>query len=544
MGMINKPDLAVVSSPSRWKRYGQLFNLAPTVELLTSGGDTRIVCDPAHGQNKYGCLPWPEPNVLAYGSSTASTITPGSFAAAERLRRRLQRDARIEGPSNTYARELTRVRAELLDLCDLADIPGVDIVFAASGTDLHLIAAQLASDVKTSALLAVMIEATETGRGVPAALAGRHFSDCTALGSIVASNTAILGGGAIEVAAVASRAADGTPRAAALIDAEVEALVASAAMAGRRVLLNLIDVSKTGMIAPSLACALELRRRFPAAVDVMVDGCQFRLAPSTLRAYLQHGFWIALTGSKFVGGPAFSGALILPYAAARRLRTRHLPPALSAYSARADWPLGWTVRQALADVENFGLLLRWEAALAELRTFRSLSEAAITAFLEAFAGKVRQRLTTDPIFQLLPVPNLDRRPLVNVNSWDHTPTIFPFILRRAPSSQRLGAPLSRMETARVYELLRTDRLELANLNPTATTGAIAVRRCQLGQPVHCGTIDGVPVSALRLCVSIPLVVDAVSQWGRGAEIVNAEGLLALDKAALLSSTIDRLGVEN
>jgi hypothetical protein len=544
MGMINQAGLAVVSSPSRSKRYGQLFKLAPTVELLTSGGDTRIVCDPAHGQNKYGCSPSPEPNILAYGSSTASTITPGSFAAAERLRRRLQRDARIEGPSITYARELARVRAELLDLCDLADIPGVDIVFAASGTDLHLIAAQLASDVKTSALLAVMIEATETGSGVPAALAGRHFSDCTALGSIVASDTSILGGGAIEVAAVASRATDGTPRAAALIDAEVKALVASAAMAGRRVLLNLVDVSKTGMIAPSLACALELRRRFPVAVDVLVDGCQFRLAPSTLRAYLQHGFWIALTGSKFVGGPAFSGALILPDAAARRLRTRHLPPALSAYSARADWPPGWTVRHALADVENFGLLLRWEAALAELRTFRSLSEAAITTFLEAFAGKVRQRLTTDPIFQLLPVPNLDRRPLVNVNSWDHTPTIFSFILRHAPNSERLGAPLSRKETARVYKLLGTDSLELSTLNPTATIGAIAARRCQLGQPVHCGTIDDVPVSALRLCVSMRLVVDAVSRWGRGAEIVNAEGLLALDNAALLSSTIDRLSVEN
>jgi hypothetical protein len=36
----------------------------------------------------------------------------------------------------------------------------------------------------------------------------------------------------------------------------------------------------------------------------------------------------------------------------------------------------------------------------------------------------------------------------------------------------------------------------------------------------------------------------VSQWGRGAEIVNAEGLLALENAALLSSTIDRLSVEN
>ena len=482
-------------------------NLPPIARMLSGGGDTRIVCDPVSGENKYGCKPEPDPAILAYGSSTASTITPASLAAAERLRLRLMRAARSEPAAVTYARELERLRGELITLCGLDALSGVEVVFAASGTDIHLIAGQLAREDETSAPVAVMIEAAETGSGVPAALGGRHFSDCTALGHTVASGAGIAGSGGVEVAAVAGRAADGAPRATALIDAEVEALVFAAIGAGKRVLLNLVDVSKTGLIAPSIDCALSLRRRFGDALDVLVDSCQFRLAPATLTAYLRHGFWVALTGSKFVGGPAFSGALLLPDAAARRLRGRALPAGVNAYSAAGEWPAGWAVAQPA--VENYGLLLRWEAALAELRAFRALPEPAVTGFVEAFAAAVRARLESDPAFRLLPVPPPDRAVLRGEKSWDGTPTIFPFILCTG------GSPLSRLRTARVHALLAKDR-------------------CQLGQPVACGRRDGVAVSALRLCLSARLIVDAVSPRGRGAAAVIAEAQLALTRAALLA----------
>jgi hypothetical protein len=39
-----------------------------------------------------------------------------------------------------------------------------------------------------------------------------------------------------------------------------------------------------------------------------------------LRAYLQHGLPVAVTGSKFLTGPAFSGALFVPPSAAQRLK--------------------------------------------------------------------------------------------------------------------------------------------------------------------------------------------------------------------------------
>ena len=480
------------------------------------GGDARIAPGP-DGLNKYGCRPLPDPGLVALGSSTASVVSEAGFAAADRLRDKLSLEA--ETGATLYASELERVRSELLGLCGISDLAGVAAVFAASGTDVHLIAAQLAGAGTASPALAIMTEAGETGSGVPAALAGRHFSAHAALGGEVAAGTPIAGGTALEVATVPVRLPDGTARPAADVDAEVEAMVTTAA--GRRVLLTLVDVSKSGLIAPSPGCVAALQRRLPESVEVLVDACQFRIAPATLRAYLQRGFMVALTGSKFVAGPSFSGVLLMPPQVAERLRGRALPPALRAYSSRAEWPRDWDSAGVLDDVANFGLLLRWEAALEELRALRALPEAQVARFLQAFAEAVQERLASDPLFEPLPVPQIDRRPLIETTSWDHIQTIFPFLLYH-PDSGAGKMPLSRTETAQVYRLLQTD-LDIPG----------ARMRFQLGQPVACGSRDGVPVSALRLCASARLVVEAQGEDGRNAAAVIGKALAALDKAAML-----------
>jgi selenocysteine lyase/cysteine desulfurase len=317
----------------------------------------------------------------------------------------------------------------------------------------------------------------------------------------------------LDILEVKCRTSDGTPRPAALVDAEVEEAVIRAAQAGRRVLLTLVDVSKTGLLAPTPVCVDSLRRRFPDLIEVLVDACQFRLAPSTLRAYLEHDFLVAITGSKFVTGPTFCGALLVPKGPAQRLKNQPLPHALKSYSARADWPRNWTARVALKNVTNYGLLLRWEAALTELRAFRELPEAAIADFLKSFAVAVERHLSRTPVFEALPVPALNRGPVTSTESWDHVPTIFSFLLaRRAESEKPIW--LNRDETKRIHRRLLSSR-------------------CQIGQPVACGTRAGIPVSALRLCASTRLIVDALSPQGRGQEAVIAEALAVLDKVAVL-----------
>ena len=246
-----------------------------------------------------------------------------------------------------------------------------------------------------------------------------------------------------------------------------------------KVLLVLVDVSKTGMVAPTPACAQHLKARFPDHVEVLVDASQFRIGRLTLRAYLEAGFWVAVTGSKFLTGPAFSGALLIPESSGRILS--------------AD------------QGGNIGLLLRWEAAIAELRAFAAVSEAAVENFLSRFADTVQKRLAEDSRLEPLPVPGLSRpHP-----GWDTVQTIFPFRLKTQD-----GGFLCLEEAKRIHALLSEDMSRGAAHD-------IAAFRCNLGQPVACG--------ALRLCSSSRLVVDSVEN---GNTVVK-KAFLALDKAIWL-----------
>jgi hypothetical protein len=276
----------------------------------------------------------------------------------------------------------------------------------------------------------------------------------------------------------------------------------------------MVDVSKTGMIAPSVKCAVELHRRFPNRLEVLVDACQFRLAPATLQSYLAQGFMVGITGSKFISGPSFSGALLIPAMLSRKLRTCADLDKLQAYSARADWPVGWNAARCLDKVPNFGLLLRWEGAIKELRAFRSLSNIVTMHFLQTFETAIKQRMANDPIFELLPVPELQRFPLSVTPSWDSVQTIFPFLLCH-PARATGENLLSSEEMAQVYRALQG--------NPHEPV--------QLAQPVDCGRRSVIAASALRLCMSSRLIVEAMEQNGRNQQLVINRALKALDKIA-------------
>ncbi|MBI1173852.1 MAG: hypothetical protein GC139_01135 [Sideroxydans sp.] len=505
--------------------------LPTTAELLVQGGDARIELD-AKGLNKYGCRPTPDSGLLAFGSSTSSDVSAAGFAAADNLRRRILLNDGAESQAAIYERELNRMRRELSGLCGVGDMDGVECVFAASGTDIHLIATQLVvANAQGDVPLVIMVDAAETGSGVPAALAGRPSNSRSTLGETVAEGAPMADEVAVEVVAVPLRQVDGNVRATAEVDAEVAALVSGAVATGRRVLLVLADVSKTGLIAPSLSCVMALHRRLAGDMEVLVDACQFRLAPATVRAYLERGFMVALTGSKFVSGPSFSGALMLPASSARRLRWRTLPHALANYSCRADWPASWASADALGYVANPGLLLRWEAALEELRQFRTLPEADITVFLQAFSDAVHGRLMRDPLFEPLSVPPLDRRALHEAAHWDRLQTIFPFLLYRPTADGREA--LSTQETREIYRLLQAD---VSGMFEAAAPDDLPGLRCQLGQPVSCGYRDGVPVTALRLCVSARLVVEAIQGREQAAQVIS-QALAALDKTAMLVAAV-------
>lgn len=274
-------------------------------QLLTEGGDKRISLA-ENGRNKYGCGVTPDPGSLPFGSATASTISLAAYREAEERYQKILAAEQNAGAYQAYAAGIEEVRQELKCLCDLAlpagderyvaDVSGTDIVFAASGTDLHLIAAQLmasrsntnrqetpeAQDEPEAAALIIMVEPAETGSAVPDALSGKHFSQFSALGIQVNSGQQIDGAFPVELRTVSIRHIDGTARELTHVDAEIEVLVKHAIAKCQRVMLILTDVTKTGMLGPSIDLAVQLQRKYPDHFSVMVDACQFRISNISL----------------------------------------------------------------------------------------------------------------------------------------------------------------------------------------------------------------------------------------------------------------------
>jgi len=498
-----------------------------TEQVLLSGGDARLMIDAKTGVNKYGCGSVPDPGLVAFGSSTGSTISERGFAAANALHQRLLHEENTLDESTLYRHELERIRQELNQYCEFSIHSEVATIFAASGTDLHLICAQLiAGDYPNQLPLhIIMMEASETGSGVAPAVRGQHFSDHACLGGQVTALNALSGAYPIQVTSVGLRGTDGAKRPIAEVDAEVDQLVQVSIAGQQRVLLIMIDVSKTGLIAPSPSYIASLRQQHPEQINVLIDACQFRISNATLNAYLKHGCMVALTGSKFLTGPVFSGILHIPPNLIPHLSNQKLPASLADYSAQAEWPLAWRATRQLSGAVNWGLLLRLEAALAELKALRAVPEKQGIDFLQQFASAMQNAINSSPHFELMAESHLSRSPIYSEASWDQIPTIFPFLLLHQP-----GLPISREQTLQIYKQLNT-AIQIGagdTINP-----AIAAMRCQLGQPVLCGHQYGKDVSALRMCASSRVIIEACEHGQTSIELVIQRALKALEKAAYL-----------
>ncbi|MGZ3377048.1 MAG: hypothetical protein ACXU8S_10665 [Phenylobacterium sp.] len=399
---------------------------------LVEGGDDRLLLDPETGLNRYGCGPAPDDSLMAFGSSTASTISGTGAAAVDD---RLLRLGIEETEAAAWAAGAPARNRPLPEAC--RQPPGSEerLILSPSGTDALGLAAELVrGEARDEPLAVILPEPAETGRGAPAAL-------CPEGAPIT----------------VAVREADGRPRPVEAIDAEVAKICADEIGQGRRVLICLLDVSKTGLIAPSPAAARALKARHGERLSVLVDACQFRLGAASLAAYLDAGFDVAITGSKFLSGPTFSGALLRP-------SSRPVPP--EAHEAA-----------------SLGVLLRWEAALAEFDAFRAVPDAEVARIVEAFGAVVEAALDASPAFERLALPPLRR---LAPHVWDDRPTIFSFLPRAG------GRLLNSDETQSLFARLRGVRL---------------------GQPVRVGVRDGQAVSALRVALSARQIVAAARRPG-------------------------------
>jgi hypothetical protein len=471
--------------------------IGPTEWLMEQGGDIRLGNNPITGLNGYGCSHRPRPWAITFASSTASSCSERGFRGAEEARRRMVGGALQSDRRKAVAAETAAIRRGIAGFYGLP--PGAGVVLAASGTDCELIALALAQAVEPLAVTNILIAPEETGSGVPLAAVGRHFAVDAAAGAMVPKGEPIAGFlSETSLVSIPVRSADGGPRSAAEVDADCVAAVEAAITAGRRPLLHVLDVSKTGLRAPSLACAEALVARFAGALDIVVDACQARLADGAVRGFLERGWMVLVTGSKFFTGPPFAGAVLAPGIVLKRLDGATLPRGLVDYSDALEWPEGLSAAAALGGAGNHGLCLRWHAALAEMEAYAAVPPAARKALLHRFIRHVEGAIAEHSELQAVRL----QPDAVSVSEWTETDTIRCFAMRRPSESGFLDLA----EARRVYHWLNADLGEALpeSLIRGPAERAALQRRCHIGQPVAIG-IGGEPAAVLRVSAGARLV---------------------------------------
>jgi hypothetical protein len=488
-------------------RIRAIWTLLGTADaLMETGGDIRLQCDPRSALNGYGCSHRPRPWAITFASSTASSSSERGYLAADLAR--LKTTAKLlatDNPSPVRA-SLAAVRRGLKNAFAL----GTDsqVVLAASGTDTELLALALTHLSGADApILNILIAPEETGRGVPMAARGVHFAVDTARGHDVAFEAPIAGFRPdTKLANIPLRDPDGGLREMAAVEAEIGAILAGGIANGQRVILHVLDLSKTGLLAPSPAFLSELRDRYGENFDIVVDACQARLSAQAMRNYLRLQAVVLITGSKFFTGPPFAGALLIPGAIAARLRHGRLPAGLDAYFGRGEFPETCKAAARLPAGGNYGLSIRWHAALAEIKAFNLVPPPRRAEILHGFGAEVRAAIAANPALALLDAPAIAR--LEADEPWERLPSIFSFSLR-LPGRKEMLDPI---EARLVYVWLNADLGAILPGHPAAS------RICHIGQPVRLPQPEGGFIGVLRVSAGARLISGEPSHKGLGGPL--------------------------
>ena len=219
-----------------------------------------------------------------------------------------------------------------------------------------------------------------TPGGCKQACAGEHFDAFAPfVEDTVTKGQRLAGFEDVVMHSVPARRADGT-----VVDASaaIHQLVRKEHTESPFWLLRLVAGTKT-----AFTTSLPETSALPSRSLTVVDACQTRITPGLVREHLHAGRIVLVTGSKFMQGASFSGAVLVPAPLAKQLRAAGaplpLPQGMGDYFSSFEIPVElehW--RSQLHSRPNAGLLARWHTALPHIERVGAMEDARRSA-LEA-----------------------------------------------------------------------------------------------------------------------------------------------------------------
>ncbi|UJR32518.1 hypothetical protein I4U23_019980 [Adineta vaga] len=508
---------SVVQSDATTKDKESISSLE-LIRLLGSGGDERLSIESSTGFNMYGCpLDPTNPSTSIYlSSSTATPISNGAFVHLTEIMNSLNKipddnviDERIEG-----------LRQELLGYFGLT-LNDADIVFVPSGTDATLqsvFLAKLCLPRSTTVLTNVILGADEAAGRVSNAASGRHFNLKNIRGEDVKKGAPIAGlhGPDDNSNTRCIEYSYQKCQDEAFIEQSINDLTRS--HEDTHIFLHALDTSKLGNRTPSHECLNRIEQQHSKEVlTILIDACQFRISSSRVREHISRNRFVTLTGSKFLAGPPFSGAILVPACFRAQIQKasvqNYMSSELAAYSAISDWPQSWTnVRKCLADYStvlwqsNIGHFLRLTAAVFELRRYLVIPLEWREQFIIAAGAEIRAAFSTYAGL-LQPVVNMKRSSFYDENDEEFRhETIFPFLIRQSSKTF-----LSEEACKDLYNKLRLQ----TDAHPII---------CVIGQPATLSLKEyPEPVTTFRFAIDARTVTDEFER-GHGIKPITTDVL--------------------
>jgi hypothetical protein len=480
-----------------------LNHLANPLEyLLMSGGDLRLQVDPNQLLNVYGCRPFPRPKAFTFASSTATSISNVAFNQAENQRELLIRQSFKNGVFQTAVDFSKKIKSQLKEALKLPD--SSSIIFAPSGTDVSLKFAGICQAIFKKDIVHILVAADETGSGVPLALQGKHFSDRTAQASIVKKGSGISGFRDVEVRSIGLRDESGQLKRKDDIEDEISTVINDAIENNKQPVLHAVDQSKLGYSAPGDEYLQQLDNDYGKTLLVLVDNSQLRMDQGDIQNYINRGYAMTITGSKFFTGPPFNGALIIPEDLTNQWSDveETIPDGLNEYFYKNEWPGNCKLADNLNEGLNLGVAMRWYASIVEIERYFQTPLSLRYLGLEMFCDHVAKSIERSPFLEHLPDHNDAVRNGSEFQKIKDRRTIFPFFVKK---DQRV---LDQNEIDKVYHLLNRDLSDKLDFESDELK-RLAGQDCHIGQPVDAiYRDDGTASGAVRISLGSRVISES------------------------------------